>query len=222
MFYTVLFTRLRYKISCVVATSSIYSNLDDSLLIREAQVADCPILAEFINESAEGAIDYLFSDLNFPIQPIVGMGHILEQEIYYSFTNSIVAECEGKVIGMVLCFPSDGLVISQQMSDYYSKEKLQYIRYFVDNKIENCWHLDALCVKKEFRDQGVGSKLLNAVKDKARDYKFTNIGVFVFGSNVNAIRFYERHGFILRKKINTAGHAFLGSRKSLNLMECLL
>ena len=119
MFYTVLPERLRYKVSGVVATSSIFFNIDDTLLIREGQIADCPVLAELINESAEGAIDYLFSDLNFPGQPIDGMGRILEQEIYYSYANSIVAEYEGEVIGMALCFPSDGLAISQQMHDYY-------------------------------------------------------------------------------------------------------
>ena len=222
MLYTVLLARLRYEVSSVVATSSIYLSLDDKLLIRAGQVPDCSVLAELINESAEGAIEYLFSDLNFSDQPIVGMGRILEQEVYYSYANSIVAEYDGQIVGMVLSFPSDGLAISQQMSDYYSKEKLQYIRFFVENKMENCWHLDALCVKRKYRDQGIGSKLLAVVKEKAREYKFSKIGVFVFGSNVDAIRFYERHGFVSCKKIDTSGHAFLGCKKSLNLMKYTL
>ena len=199
-----------------MATSSIYTISDEALIIREGRLEDCAVLAELINDSAEGAIDYLFSDSEWPIE---GMGKLLEQEVYYSYANTIVAEINGAVAGMVLSFPSDGLAISEQMRNYYNKEKLQYIRYFVDNKIENCWHLDALCVRKKYRNLGIGAKLVNAVKAKAQQLNFSLVEIFVFASNKDAIRFYERHSFVLSKTIDTAGHEFLQKKKSIQLMK---
>ena len=202
-----------------MATSSSFSDRTNRLHIREGQTSDCITLAEFINQSAEGAIDYLFSDLYTPGTAISEMGRLLQQEVYYSYENSIVAELRNKIIGAALCFPADGLIISEQMELNYTNEKLRYIRYFVDNKIDGCWHLDALCVHENYRNKGVGGRLLSSVKDIAKQFDFASVGVFVFGSNIAAIRFYQRHGFVVRKEINTEGHEFLGSRKNLNLLE---
>ena len=202
-----------------MATSSSFSDQTNRLNVREGRVSDSIELAELINESAEGAIDYLFSDLNKLESATSEMSGLLQQEVYYSYANAVIAERAGKVIGAALCFSADGLIINSQMESHYTNEKLRYIRYFVDNKLDGCWHLDALCVRAEHRNDGVGGELLSAVKQKARQYNFASIGVFVFGSNTAAIRFYQRHGFVVRKIIDTTGHEFLGTRKSLNLME---
>ena len=202
-----------------MTSSLIVSDRTNHLLIRDGKASDCMVLAELINESAEGAIEYLFSDFKNNGSAIQEMSRLLQQEVYYSYVNSIVAECAGEIIGSALCFSADGLVINKQMESHYTNEKLRYIRFFVENKINGCWHLDALCVHAKHRNNGVGSELLSAVKDRAKQYGFNSVGVFVFGSNSAAVRFYERHGFMVRKKIDTADHEFLGSRKCLNLME---
>ena len=144
-------------------------------MIREGRIDDCPELAKLINESAEGAIDYLFSDFDAISHAAESMSQLLEHEVYYSFANAIVVEFDKKVIGMALSFPADGLVISEQMKLHYTDEKLQYIRYFVENKIKQCWHLDALCIKEAYRNLGTGSKLIQAVKElKMENEKLKN------------------------------------------------
>lgn len=199
----------------MVASSAII-NPNTALQLREGRVSDCAVLAELINESAEGAVDYLFADLNAPIE---SMTLLLEQEVYYSYANTIIAEIKNEVVGMALCFPADGLIIGEKMKENYSEEKLQYVRFFVDNKIADSWHLDALCVRSEFRNRGIGAALLAAVKDKAVQYNFASASVFVFGSNDAAIRFYQRYGFVQRTDINTQGQEFLRDKKFLRLME---
>ena len=203
-----------------MATSSVFQSRAGSFLIREGRVDDCSELAYLINESAEGAIDYLFSDFETGGYAAKSMSQLLEHEVYYSFANAIVVEFDKKVIGMALSFPADGLVISEQMRMHYSEDKLQYIRYFVENKIDHCWHLDALCIREQYRNYGAGSKLIEAVKKKAYDHHYDSIGVFVFGSNINALRFYQRHGFIHRLTVGTSGHEFLDSKNNLYLLEC--
>lgn len=191
-----------------------------SLSLRVGRQDDCPVLATLINESADGAIDYLLTASQSLKTPVELMSDMLEHELFYSYENSIVAEYQGKVIAMALSFPADGLMLSEEMADYYSAQKLQYIQYFVENKIERSWHLDALCVQAEFRSLGVGEILLDAVKKDAQDFGFTRIGMYVFGSNVRAIEFYEKNNFVLRKSIDTSTHEFLRDKKCLQLMEC--
>lgn len=191
----------------------------DSLLLRVGRREDCSLLADLINESAKGAIDYLLSESNLAQSPVAVMSNMLAHELYYSYENSIVAEYQGKVIGAALNFPADGLMISEQMAAHYSSQKLQYIQYFVDNKIEDSWHLDALCVQADFRGYGVGEILLEAVKKDALDFGFSRIGVYVFGSNVRAIEFYKKNGFQLLETIDTDKHEFLHDKECLCLMD---
>jgi len=127
-----------------VAPSSACSDNLSSLILREGRQSDCIVLAELINESAEGAIDYLLFNPNEHSSPIDVVSNLLKQEVYCSYENPVDAELEGKVTGIVLSVPADGLMISEQMNNYYTKEKLGYIRYFVEIKLVDCWHFDTL------------------------------------------------------------------------------
>lgn len=202
-----------------MAISSATTGSVGCVKLRDARVSDCAIIAELINESAEGAAEYLFANLQLSSTPIERLEKLLQQEVYYSYANSIIAEADNKVVGMALSFPSDGLTINSQIRAQYSEQQLRYVHTFVDNKIADCWHLDALCVLSEYRNLGIGSKLLAAVKDKAREYHYARIGVFVFGSNASAERFYRRHGFAVRAEIDTQAQEFLRSKNCLRLME---
>ncbi len=200
-------------------TSSSFPSQANQLVIRPGRVSDCCDLAELINVSAEGAVDYLFSELRTVESSMQAMSRLLKREVYYSYVNTLVAEMRGELVGMALSFPSDGLMISDQMKNLYSKGRLQYIRYFVENKITDCWHLDALCVREQYRGCGIGKKLLCAVEEKAKEFDFDCIGVFVFGANTAAKRFYQRYGFKAQNMINTQGHEFLGNKGNLCLMQ---
>lgn len=205
-----------------MATSSTVFNPLTSLQIREGRESDCLILAELINESADGAVEYLFAGLSSRHSPVESMAQLLAQEVYYSYENAVVAEFEGNVVGMALSFPEEGLSINSQMQKRYSAQKLQYIRYFVDNKIAGSWHLDALCVHADFRNYGIGARLLAAVKENALRYNFSKVGVFVFGSNEAGTRFYKRHGFVGQVSIDTQEQEFLRDKKCLRLLELKL
>ena len=202
-----------------MATSSAVSDSTAAVKLRDGCVADCKIIAELINTSAEGAAEYLFAEINKSITPIEYLANLLEQEVYYSYANTVVAEVEGNVVGMALSFPSEGLVCPQ-MQNQYSAQQLLYIQSFVEHKIAESWHLDALCVLPSYRNSGIGGKLLAAVKTRAQSYKFTSVGVFVFASNEAAFKFYRRHGFDHRADIDTQGQEFLRVKIGLRLMEC--
>ena len=188
-------------------------------IIQPAQSSDCIQLAQYINESCDGAIEYLFDQQGQKDAVMELMAQQLRRETYYSYANSLVAVQGSTIIGMALSFPVDGLIIGEHLRQYYSQQRLQYIEYFVDNKLNNSWHLDALCVSEHARSKGVGSALLDQVKQEASKYDFKVLEVFVFATNTKAVKFYERNGFTHRSEIDTHDHEFLSSRGPLLLMS---
>ncbi len=187
--------------------------------IQQAKSSDCLQLAQYINESCDGAIQYLFDKQDEKDIALEMMAQQLTRETHYSFANSIVANKDGLNIGMALSFPADGLIISEHLKQYYSPQQLRYIEYFVENKLHDSWHLDALCVCDECRSQGVGAALLDHVMQEARKYEFKQLEVFVFATNTRAVTFYERNGFMQQSEIDTHSHEFLSVRSPLLLMS---
>ena len=61
--------------------------------------------------------------------------------------------------------------------------------------------INVLCfvVKEKYRNNGVGSKLIESLECWAKDNGFSGIKLLTHPSRVNAHRFYERHGYIHTK-----------------------
>ena len=189
--------------------------------IRDAQLSDCATIARLVNESSGGAADYLFDQSNVGgITVVEKVSQLLASEVHYSYANTKIVQIKDKVAGMALSFPASGLLLNEQMKQFYSEQQFQYVQYFVENKLKDSWHLDAICVKNSYRSHGMGAQLLGMVKQQASYYKFPRLEVFVFASNSSAIRFYQRNDFVLHKEIDVAQHEFLGDKGPLLLMCC--
>lgn len=65
-----------------------------------------------------------------------------------------------------------------------------------DSVKENEVEIYNLAVKKEARKQGIGQALLNALLSRSREYKILNVWLEVRESNIPAISFYTKNGFI--------------------------
>jgi len=62
------------------------------------------------------------------------------------------------------------------------------------------FYLHAIATSNEFRGQGVGSVLLDAIEDRARASRSTRLVLDASARNERARRFYERHGMTLELK----------------------
>lgn len=67
---------------------------------------------------------------------------------------------------------------------------------------ENHFELDDFYIKKERRNQGIGSVVLGKCIDTARKNKKA-LQLTVFKKNIGAIRFYERYGFSILEDLGT-------------------
>ena len=190
--------------------------------IRQGRLEDCLDIARMIDSSAEGATNYLYQHVRQGKSSIEVLAEQLASEVHYSYANTIVAEFNNNVVAMALSFPSNGLVLDENLLQQYSASRQQYLKYFSTNRINDSWHLDAIYVDAPHRNVGLGGHLLAAVKQQAGYYGFPVLQVFVFGSNEDAIRFYRANGFSIDKRIQTDSHEFLSHHGYLLLMKCTL
>lgn len=84
-----------------------------------------------------------------------------------------VAEAEGKIVGTVLA-GNDG--------------RRGYVYH--------------LCVSEEYRKQGIGKKLVDAMLGGMREEGISKVALVVFANNDTANAFYEKIGFIKRNDLN--------------------
>lgn len=87
---------------------------------------------------------------------------------------AMIAEVDGKVVGYLSGYVGKGPV-------YRSLTKLGV--------------LGDMYVSKDFRNQKIGTKLINDFKKWATTKGARKIRTEVFTKNVKAVRFYQRHGF---------------------------
>ena len=86
-----------------------------------------------------------------------------------------------------------------KVKDEYLKRAETYV-YVEDDIIKGFislldgYFIGALFVKKEYRRQGIGRKLINFVKDK-----YDKLELQVYEKNVNAMLFYASLGFVNKK-----------------------
>jgi len=77
---------------------------------------------------------------------------------------------------------------------YQGKEKIGLITYKINKKV--CWiiSIDSLIEKK-----GVGTALIEAVKKQVRRKSCKKIKIITTNDNLDALRFYQKRGFRLKR-----------------------
>ena len=56
-------------------------------------------------------------------------------------------------------------------------------------------YVSRMIVKKEYRNRGIGSEILEFLTEKAKDMGFSEMTIGVDKDNANALHMYKKHGF---------------------------
>ena len=62
-------------------------------------------------------------------------------------------------------------------------------------KPQSVVYMQALCVREDMRNNGIGARLVRAAKNYGKEHGVDFIRTQVFPGNVDGMRFYERNGF---------------------------
>lgn len=187
---------------------------------RQGKKEDSYRIAELDNCASDGAIDYLFHGLVPGMTPIEIVASGLENDTDpHTFRNAIVAESVGKIIGMSLSFPAYYHAITDELRAFLPADRLEHFREFFSTRVEGSYFLDALCVDEQYRGRGIGSRLIELMREKAQQEGYAVLSLIVFADNISAQRLYRRSGFEIVKNIELKPHTLLPHEGGCLLMK---
>jgi ribosomal protein S18 acetylase RimI-like enzyme len=188
---------------------------------RPAEKADSAKIAEFINIASGGVVEYLFHDLVPKMTPVQIMAYNLEKDNYpHSYKSAIVAADGTNVVGMALSYPSSYHRITDEMRGFFPNERLEHLSDFYSSHVPDSWFLDALAVDQTYRIKGIGTRLVELTKGKAKDNGYEVLSLIAFADNSPALALYKVLGFHVVKEINFEGNEFIPHQDGCLLLKC--
>lgn len=192
-----------------------------SLKFRSAEKADSAKIAELINIASDGVVEYLFHDLVPEMTPVQIVAYNLEEGNYpHSYKSAIVAADGTNVVGMALSYPSSYHKITDEMKGFFPNERLEHLSDYYASYVPDSWFLDALGVDETYRMKGIGTRLVELTKERAKDNGYGIISLIAFADNSPALALYKVLGFRTVEKINLEGNEFIAHQDGCLLLKC--
>jgi len=147
-----------------------------------------------------------------------------DDDYYYKITNSVVAKYNNKVIGAAICLPHNNVKMTTHVTNTFNAEKKAHLQVYIDNKVADAWYIENFGVQSPFQLQGVGTVILDKVKEHAESQGYTEVTTFVYDKNTNSKAFLESKGFNSDRTIDVSSHPFFQgiSVSNIHRMRCSL
>lgn len=189
---------------------------------RSGQQQDCSQIANWINSIGHGHIEYLLEGLVQNMGALEHLAQVLNEDLHYSYKNVDLAMDGNSIVGLVFSYSSHSNELKPEMEKLLSEDRMQWMKYFSDNQINNSWYINTLGVSKEYRRQGIARQLLEHAVQRALKNQTQCLSLHVYENNQDAIKLYESYGFSKEKTIDLTAHPFFVARNlSANiLMKC--
>lgn len=170
--------------------------------VRPARRDDSAAIAELFLISSDGLAEYIWGRMDMPGRaPIeIGAERYAREDADFSYRHCLMAELDGVVAGMVHCFempPGDGV------------EEDPVLRPYAELEDAGSLYISGIAVHPAFRDMGIGTRLLEAAHDRARQLALPRISLICFERNEAAMRLYRRHGYVERDRRPLVPHPTL-------------
>ena len=168
----------------------------DAVHIRPAMKHEARTIAKLFLISSDGLAAYVWQQLAGPEELLLSVGarRYARDDIPCSYKNCLVAERAGRIIGMVHSVP-----LEDDLPDCYIPELPgdAVLTPYKELASHNPCSLfvTGLAVFPAARRQGVGGRLLEAVRERARSLDFDRLSLICFEPNDGACRLYRKHGF---------------------------
>ena len=188
---------------------------------RPAEKDDSSRIAELINIASDGVVEHLFHDLVPEMTSVQIITYNLEQDNYpYSYQSALVATDGSNVIGMALSYPSSYHKITDEMRNFFPNERLEQLSDFYSACVPDSWFLDALGVDESYRKRGIGKRLVELTKEKAKENGYESLSLIAFTDNSPALGLYKVLGFHVVQEVNLKGNEFIPHHDGCLLLKC--
>ena len=121
----------------------------------------------------------------------VGCRRAAREEGGFSYRNATIIEHEGQCAGCLIGYeiPDNPEPIPDDLPAMFVP--LQEL----ENLAPSTWYINVLAVRPQFRNQGLGTKLLALAEETAQALGKRGMSVIVSDANLGAHRLYERSGY---------------------------
>ena len=167
-----------------------------SPLYRDARREDARVLAQLIEIAGEGIPGYLWSLQAKPGQdPVeVGAERAARDDANFSYRNTVVAQAEGQVVGMLLAYPLP-TPRPEDLAELPAIPELLRPLVELEYQVPGSYYINALAVFAAHRGRGIGAALLALAEARAVGAGCETLSVQVFAENLGAHRLYRRNGY---------------------------
>lgn len=159
-------------------------------IIRRARRDDVPDIAALFRLSSGGVADYIWRTLAEPGEaPLdVGIRRYAREGVDFSYENCLVAEESGAVVGM-----ANGFAL--KASDEPVTEDDPVLRPYAELEAPDSFYISGIAVLPPYRGQGLGSRMMLAMRERARAAGLARLSLIAFAANAASIRLYEGLGY---------------------------
>lgn len=184
---------------------------------RMARQTDARDIAQLFRISADGYADYTWSEYAKSGEDLldVGEARFSRENTEFSYQNCILAENAGRIVGLLHSYPLYNCPEIEKEGESDNTDPV--FHPFIGMEVPYTLYIPGLAVHKDWRDQGIGSRLLGEAHRRAQAFGLERLSLICFSSNSMALRFYQRRGFSILKEtfliphpqIRATGKAFL-------------
>ena len=166
------------------------------IVLRAARPEDAAAVAELMLEAGGGLFEFLLEDLLPGKTPadLLAMA-VAEEAGAYSHRNVVVAEAQGRVVGMINAYPAE--LMKSDQRELLPRERLDHIGPLNEIQDWGSFFVSAMAVAAGQRRRGIGQKLLAWACEQAGRQGFDRISLQVWADNEAARRLYESQGFVV-------------------------
>ena len=175
-----------------------------TVLFRPALRTDAREIARLFQISSEGGADYIWSLIAKPGEDLLDVGAIryAREGVNFSYENCLIAEAEGRVIGMMHSYvmlddPDAGPVTDPVLAPY------------ADMEIADTLYISSLALHEGWINRGLGARFLEHARKRCCELGLAGLSLIDYAANTGARRFYERHGFKIVKTCQITPHPMI-------------
>lgn len=158
--------------------------------IRRAVRDDSADIARLFLISSDGLAEYIWAQIAAPGESLetVGSTRYSRKGVAFSYENCQVAEEDGRVVGMAHSFPMEQDPGAEPESD-------PVLRPYAELEDYGSLYISGLALFETHRNRGIGTRLHEAVCDRAKTLCLPRLSLICFERNEGAMRLYRRLGY---------------------------
>ena len=162
------------------------------ILIRPARRDDSRRIAELYRIAADGVADYVWSTLAAPGEELIDVGtrRYARDEADFSYRNTVLAEHDGAVVGILLAY-----AMPPRTGGPAEPPADPILRPYAELEVPGSLYVAGIAVDEGFRRHGIATRLLARARERARVEALYGLSALVFAANTASRRLFQGQGF---------------------------